>query len=80
MTRNAPPQPFGELQMNNAVLANVLSAVVIVSAGFAFAYSVKNDVSVLQTSVNIKFEYVARDIQELKEWYRARNPTTQPAK
>lgn len=56
------------MNMNSAVIANILTAVAIVAASAGFAYTVKSDVAVLQTAVNIKFEYMTRDIAELKEY------------
>lgn len=66
--------------MNTAVIANILTGIVIVGTVLTFAYSVKSDVAILQTSFNIKFEYVTRDIQELKDFVLPHSRSTQPPK
>jgi hypothetical protein len=64
--------------MTSAVIANIIAAIAIAGTVIGFAYSVKNDVAVLQTAVNIKFEYVTKDIAELKDYILPRHP--QPPK
>lgn len=48
--------------MNNAIIANILTAVIIVASVFGFAYSLRAD----QQITDLKITYIQQDITTLR--------------